>query len=238
VEIGAPGPPLEELVRMTEGEIGREALASMIDHTLLRPDAGPAQIERLCREAVEHRFATVCVNGTWVVPAAERLAGTPVRVDAVVGFPLGAGTARAKAFEARDAIANGASEIDMVIDVGALKAGLDDVVSRDIEAVVAAVGGAGPVKVILETCLLEDAEKVRGCELARDAGAAFVKTSTGFASGGATVRDVELMRRTVGRALGVKASGGIRTRDQAVAMIRAGANRLGTSAGVRIVRDG
>jgi len=220
---------------MSEGEIGREALASMIDHTLLKPEARPDQIERLCDEAVEYGFATVCVNGAWVALAAKRLSGSAVAVDAVAGFPLGAGTSRAKAFEAQDAVADGATEIDMVIDIGALKAGLDDVVARDIEAVVAAVGADGPVKVIIEACLLEDAEKVRACELARDAGAAFVKTSTGFASGGATVEDVALMRRTVGDALGVKASGGIRTLDQALAMIRAGANRLGTSSGVQIV---
>jgi len=223
---------------MTEDEIGREGLASMIDHTLLKPDAAPGQIERLCEEAIENGFATVCVNGTWVALAAERVSGSPVGVDAVAGFPLGAGTTRSKAFEAGDAVAAGASEIDMVINVGALKAGLDDVVARDIEAVVAAVGGTGTVKVILETCLLDEAEKVRGCELARGAGAAFVKTSTGFASGGATVEDVALMRATVGDALGVKASGGIRTLEQAVAMIRAGANRLGTSSSVHIVSRG
>jgi len=223
---------------MTEHEISREALASMIDHTLLKPDARPEQIERLCEEAVENGFATVCVNGAWVALAAECLAGSPVRVDAVAGFPLGAGTSSSKAFEAEDAVGNGATEIDMVIDVGALKAGLADVVAGDIEAVVAAVADAGIVKVILETCLLEDAEKVRACEIARDAGAAFVKTSTGFASGGATAPDVALMRRTVGEELGVKASGGIRTREQALAMIRAGANRLGTSSGVQIVAEG
>ncbi|HXY72285.1 MAG TPA: deoxyribose-phosphate aldolase [Actinomycetota bacterium] len=223
---------------MTENEISREVLASMIDHTLLKPDARPEQIERLCEEAVENGFATVCVNGAWVALAAERLEGSPVRVDAVVGFPLGAGTSSSKAFEAEDAVGGGASEIDMVINVGGLKAGLDDVVSRDIESVVAAVDEAGIVKVILETCLLDDTEKVRACELARDAGAAFVKTSTGFASGGATVEDVALMRATVGEAMGVKASGGIRTREQALAMIRAGADRLGTSSGVQIVDEG
>jgi len=222
---------------MTEDELGRETLAWMIDHTLLKPEAVPAQIERLCEEAIENGFATVCVSGTWVALAAERVSGSPVGVDAVAGFPLGAGTTRSKAFEAGDAVAGGASEIDMVINVGALKAGLDDVVSRDIEAVVASVGEAGIVKVILETCLLDDAEKVRACELAREAGAAFVKTSTGFASGGATLEDVALMRATVGDAMGVKASGGIRTREQAVAMIRAGANRLGTSSGVQILAD-
>jgi deoxyribose-phosphate aldolase len=222
---------------MTEDQIGREALASMIDHTLLKPDARPDQIDRLCAEAVEHGFATVCVNGAWVPRAAERVRGSDVRVDAVAGFPLGAGTAAAKAFEADDAVRGGATEIDMVINVGALTAGLDDVVSRDIDAVVAAVGDAGIVKVILETCLLDDEQKVRACGLARDAGAAFVKTSTGFASGGATLEDVALMRRTVGDALGVKASGGIRTREQALAMVRAGANRLGTSSGVQIVAE-
>ena len=222
---------------MTEEELGREALASMIDHTLLKPEATPGQIERLCREAIENGFATVCVNGAWVAAAAAHLSGSPVRVDAVAGFPLGAGTTRSKAFEAGDAVAGGASEIDMVVNVGALKAGLDDVVGRDIGAVVAAVGAAGIVKVILETCLLDDAEKVRACELARDAGAAFVKTSTGFGPGGATVEDVALMRRTVGDALGVKASGGIRTLDVALAMIRAGADRLGTSSGVQIVAE-
>jgi len=218
--------------------IDGRALARMIDHTLLKPEAVPAQIERLCEEALEHGFAAVCVNGAWVPLAARLVSGSEVAVAAVAGFPLGAGTSAAKAFEAGDAAAGGAAEVDMVINVGALKAGDEPLVEADIRAVVAAVGAGVAVKVILETALLTDGDKVRGCELAVAAGAGFVKTSTGFGPGGATVEDVALLRRTAGPDVGVKAAGGIRTREQAEAMITAGANRLGTSNSVQIVGEG
>lgn len=210
------------------------ALAPFIDHTLLRPDATAGEVERLCNEARRHRFAAVCVNGAMVPLAARLLAGSGIPPIAVVGFPLGAATAEAKAFEAADAIRNGARGIDMVLAIGALKAGDDAAVRRDIHAVVAAAR-PWPVKVILETALLDDGEKVRACELARAAGAAFVKTSTGFGGGGATEADVALLRRAVGDALSVKASGGIRTADDALRMLRAGADRIGASASVAIV---
>ncbi|MDW9245600.1 deoxyribose-phosphate aldolase [Burkholderia cepacia] len=207
-------------------------LAQTIDHTLLAPDASDAQIRDLCRQAAEHRFYSVCVNSANVPLAARELADTGVLVCAVVGFPLGAGLSAAKAFEATAAIAAGAGEIDMVINIGALKSGRADDVKADIEAVHRACG-AVPLKVILETGLLTDDEKVRVCEMCRDLGVAFVKTSTGFGHGGATLADVALMRRTVGPVLGVKASGGVRDRAAALAMIEAGATRLGTSSGWR-----
>jgi deoxyribose-phosphate aldolase len=214
-----------------------DTLASYIDHTLLRPDATQAQIDQLCAEARAHRFASVCVNGAWVRRCAEVLSGSGVLVCAVVGFPLGAMATEAKAYEARRAIEDGACEIDMVLAVGALKSGLDDVVQRDIAAVAEVCHRlSARLKVILETGLLEDAEKVRACRLAQAAGADFVKTSTGFAKGGATVADVELMRRTVGPVLGVKASGGVRDQRTAESMIAAGATRIGASASVAIVR--
>jgi deoxyribose-phosphate aldolase len=213
-------------------------LAGMIDHTLLKPEATPAQIEQLCKEAMEHGFATVCVNGAWVQLAAGLTAGSGVGVAAVAGFPLGAGSSGAKAFEAADEVRAGATEVDMVINVGALKAGDDALVEVDIEEVVRSAGRDAIVKVILETALLTDDEKVRACRLAVAAGAAFVKTSTGFGPAGATVEDVALMRKTVGDAVGVKAAGGIRTRETAEAMIDAGATRLGTSSSVSIVEGG
>jgi deoxyribose-phosphate aldolase len=214
-----------------------DTLASYIDHTLLRPDATQAQIDQLCAEARAHCFASVCVNGAWVRRCAEVLSGSGVLVCAVVGFPLGAMATEAKAYEARRAIEDGACEIDMVLAVGALKSGLDDVVQRDIAAVAEVCHRlSARLKVILETGLLEDAEKVRACRLAQAAGADFVKTSTGFAKGGATVADVELMRRTVGPVLGVKASGGVRDQHTAESMIAAGATRIGASASVAIVR--
>ncbi|SMG00246.1 deoxyribose-phosphate aldolase [Burkholderia singularis] len=212
-------------------------LAHMIDHTLLAADAGDAQIRTLCREAAEHRFYSVCVNSANVALAARELAGTGVKVCAVVGFPLGASLSAAKAFEASAAISAGAGEIDMVINLGALKSGRLDDVKADIAAVHAACG-AVPLKVILETGLLSDDEKVRVCELCRDLGVAFVKTSTGFGHGGATLADVALMRRAVGPDVGVKASGGVRDREAAISMIEAGATRLGTSSGVAIVTGG
>lgn len=210
------------------------SLAGMIDHTLLKADATRAQVERLCDEAVEHGFASVCVNTCWVPLCAERLAQSDVRVCCVVGFPLGAMAPESKAHEAARAVVDGADEVDMVINVGWLKDGELDAVREDIAGVVAAADGRC-VKVIIETCLLTDEEKVRACELAVEAGAAFVKTSTGFSTGGATVADVALMRRTVGDRCKVKASGGIHTAEEARAMVDAGADRLGCSAGVAIV---
>jgi deoxyribose-phosphate aldolase len=213
-------------------------IAKFIDHTLLKPEATPADIESLCEEAKQYHFAAVCVNPTFVKQCARTLSGTDVAVASVVGFPLGAHTTSTKVFEARQAIADGANEIDMVINVGALKAGQDSLVREDIKAVCDAVHQSNAlVKVIIEAALLTDDEKVRACQLAKEAGADFVKTSTGFGPGGATVHDVELMRRAVNGELGVKAAGGIRTLEQAQAMIRAGATRIGASAGVRIVQE-
>jgi len=216
----------------------KDEIARFIDHTLLKPEATPAQIERLCDEARRYGFAAVCVNPVYVRLAAERLQGAEVAVCSVVGFPLGATTTAAKVYEARQALADGASELDMVIHVGALKAGDYERVQEDIAAVadVCHKGGA-LLKVIIETALLDDAEKVTACRLAQTAGADFVKTSTGFAGGGATAEDVRLMRQTVGPRMGVKAAGGIRSYADALAMIEAGANRIGASAGVRIVEQ-
>ncbi len=210
-------------------------LAAMIDHTLLKPDASPEQIGRLCEEARTYGFASVCVNPCNCALAREALRGSDVRVCTVIGFPLGASTSLVKAVEVRDALANGAQEVDMVINIGALKAGRDDLVLRDIQAVVEAAGGRALVKAIIETGLLSDEEKVRACILAKRAGADFVKTSTGFGHGGATREDVALMRRTVGDSMGVKASGGVRDAQTARAMVEAGATRIGASAGVAIV---
>ncbi|MBI5487591.1 MAG: deoxyribose-phosphate aldolase [Deltaproteobacteria bacterium] len=214
---------------------GSGDLARFIDHTLLKPDATEAEVRKLCEEARKHTFASVCINPSWVALCAKLLAGSPVKVCTVIGFPLGATTPTAKAVETRDAIANGAAEIDMVINVGALKSGDDDLVCRDIEGVVQAARGAAIVKVILETALLTREEKIKACLLAKRAGADFVKTSTGFSSGGATVEDIALMRETVGPAMGVKASGGIRDTATAAAMVAAGATRIGASASVAIV---
>lgn len=212
----------------------RGQMAGMIDHTLLKADARDEEIEKLCQEARKYQFASVCVNPSRVRLAADLLRGSPVKVCTVIGFPLGATTTRAKVCETRDAIADGADEIDMVINIGALKAGDHDLVREDIREVVAA---AGPrvTKVILETALLTDYEKRVACRLAKQAGATFVKTSTGFSKAGATVADVELMRQEVGPAMGVKASGGIRDYETARKMVAAGATRLGCSAGVAIV---
>lgn len=210
-------------------------LNKFIDHTLLKQDASLAQIEHLLAEAKEYDFASVCVNPTWVATAAEALKDTDVKVCTVVGFPLGANTPAVKAFETKDAIANGADEIDMVINVGALKSGDLDLVETDIRAVVEASGDK-LVKVIIEACLLTDEEKVTACRLAQKAGADFVKTSTGFSTGGATVADVALMRQTVGPVMGVKAAGGARSYADAVAFVEAGATRIGTSSGVAILK--
>lgn len=211
-------------------------LPSLIDHTVLKADATSADITRACHEALENGFATVCVNSRFIPLAARILAGSSVKPIAVVGFPLGAASTASKAFETREAIREGAREIDMVIAIGALKEKDDTYVARDIREVVQASQGH-PVKVILETSLLTNEEKVRACSLAKDAGASFVKTSTGFSSGGATVDDIALMRKTVGPEMGVKASGGIRTREDAIKMIQAGANRIGASSSVAIVKN-
>ncbi|MBB5324760.1 deoxyribose-phosphate aldolase [Anoxybacillus tepidamans] len=211
-------------------------IAKMIDHTLLKANTTKAQIVQLCEEAKQYGFASVCVNPTWVATAAELLKGTEVKVCTVIGFPLGANTPETKAFETKDAIEKGATEVDMVINIGALKDGNDELVERDILAVVEAAQGKALVKVIIETCLLTEEEKVRACRLAVRAGADYVKTSTGFSTGGATVEDVALMRQTVGRDIGVKASGGVRDLQGAEAMIEAGATRIGTSSGVAIVQ--
>lgn len=208
--------------------------AAMIDHTLLKADATRDQIEKLCAEAKKYVFASVCVNPTWVKYSAELLAGTEVKVCTVIGFPLGASTSAVKAFETKDAIANGATEIDMVINIGALKNGEYDVVRDDIKAVVDAANGT-LVKVIIETCLLTDEEKVKACELSVEAGADFVKTSTGFSTGGATAEDIALMRKTVGPDLGVKASGGVRNLEDMKKMVENGATRIGASSGVAIM---
>ena len=214
------------------------SVAGMIDHTLLKPDATRQEIEKLCREAAEFHFATVCVNPTWVSTAAHLLRGTGVGVCSVVGFPLGATTADVKHYETRRAIFDGAAEIDMVINIGALKSGDLKVVERDIAAVVGPCREAGVVsKVILEVALLNDDEKIAACTLSKAAGADFVKTSTGFASGGATAADVALMRRVVGAEMGVKAAGGVRDYEGLKAMVAAGATRVGASAGVRIVQE-
>ncbi len=211
-------------------------IAGMIDHTLLKPDATEKEIRKLCDEAAQYKFASVCVNPSNVPLCAKLLKGTGVKVCTVIGFPLGATTSTTKAIETRDAIANGADEIDMVINVGALKSGDDEKVRRDIQAVVDAAKGLAIVKVILETALLTKEEKIKGCLLSKMAGADFVKTSTGFGPGGATVEDIALMRKTVGPDMGVKASGGIRTYDVAKAMIDAGATRIGASASVAIAK--
>lgn len=213
------------------------ALARLIDHTLLKPEATEEQIRRLCAEARHYGFAAVCVNPWWVPLCVQELKGTGVKVATVIGFPLGATTTEAKAFEARQAVEAGADELDMVMNVGALKSGHLDRVQEDIAAVVRAAAGR-VVKVILETGLLTDEEKVTACRLAVAAGAHFVKTSTGFGPGGATVADVSLMRRTVGDQVGVKASGGIRDHATAVAMVEAGATRIGASSSVAIVTGG
>lgn len=209
-------------------------IAGRIDHTLLRADATDVEIARICDEAIEYGFASVCVNSRWVPFVAERLAGAAPLTCSVVGFPLGAMSAQAKAAETSIAVDEGADEVDMVIDLGGLKSGDLVAVYDDMRAVVVAAAGR-PVKVIIETCLLDDVQKAVACELAVRAGAAYVKTSTGFSAGGATAHDVRLMRAVVGDALGVKASGGVRTRVDADAMLEAGADRLGASASIAIV---
>lgn len=216
--------------------IDKKAMASMIDHTILKPGASTEQVLQLCKQSLEYNFASFCINPWLVKIAANELRGSNVKVCTVVGFPLGANTTAAKAFEAGKSVEDGATEIDMVMNVGALKEGNHAYVEKDIAEVVKAVKGA-IVKVIIETCLLTDDEKVTACLLSKKAGAGFVKTSTGFGTGGATVEDITLMRKTVGSVMGVKASGGIRNLQDALAMIEAGATRLGTSSGISIIGE-
>lgn len=214
-----------------------KSIASSIDHTILKPEATAEQVRKLCQEAIEYKFASVCVNSSQIPLVSGMLKGSGVKVCSVVGFPLGAMSSRGKAEETKDVIENGATEVDMVINVGAAKSGDWDLVKRDIEAVVNAAKGKALVKVIIETCLLTDEEKVKVCTISKIAGADFVKTSTGFSTGGATVEDVKLMRLTVGPDMGVKASGSVRDYKTALAMIEAGATRIGTSSGIAIVKS-
>lgn len=209
-------------------------LARFIDHTILKPDATQEQIVKICREATLNNFCSVCVNPYWVPLVAKMLQGSNVKVCTVIGFPLGATTTQAKTFEAEEAITHGANEVDMVLNVGALKSEAYDLVLNDIKSVVKTAQGKAIVKVILETGLLNEVEKIKACELSVEAGANFVKTSTGFGPGGATEDDISLMRQIVGPEIGVKASGGVRDYDTAVAMIKAGASRIGTSSGIQI----
>ncbi len=227
-----------ERLSSTIGVIPQDAnLASLIDHTLLKPDATPDQIAQLCFEARKYGFASVCVNPAWVKLCAQLLEGSPVKVCTVIGFPLGATAPEVKAFETQNAIDQGATEIDMVINIGALKGRELELVAQDIRGVVSTAHARGIiVKVILETVLLSDEEKTIACLVAKEAGADFVKTSTGFAGGGATVHDVALMRQVVGPEMGVKASGGVKTYEDAEKMIQAGATRIGASAGVKIIQ--
>ncbi|TGY43823.1 deoxyribose-phosphate aldolase [Clostridium sartagoforme] len=214
--------------------MNKNELAKMIDHTILKPEATEKEVEKLCKEALEYNFASVCINPSMVEKAAEMLEGSDVKVCTVIGFPLGATTTEVKAFETEDVIKKGATEVDMVINVGKLKEGNLDYVKKDIEAVVKAAKGKALTKVIIETCLLTDEEKVTACKLSKEAGADFVKTSTGFSIGGATAKDIKLMRETVGEELGVKASGGVRSLEDAELMIENGASRIGASASIAI----
>ena len=227
-----------ERITSTVGVIPDDkSLAGMIDHTLLKPDATADKIAQLCFEAKKYHFASVCVNPTNVKLCADLLKGSDVKVCTVIGFPLGATSTEVKVFETKNALENGATEIDMVINIGALKAGDNQVVARDIHEVVETTRAAGSlVKVIIETALLTDEEKIIACLLAKEAGADYVKTSTGFSSGGATVHDVALMRKTVGPDLGIKAAGGIHSHEEAEQMIAAGATRIGASAGIKIIQ--
>lgn len=217
--------------------MNKQELAGYIDHTVLKPDTKEADVLRICREALEYKFASVCINPSYVKLANSLLKGTGVKVCTVIGFPLGATTKEVKAFEASQAINDGASEIDMVINIGALKSGKLEAVEDDIRAVAEVCKGKALLKVIIETCLLTDEEKVTACTLSKKAGADFVKTSTGFSTGGATAEDVALMRKTVGLEMGVKASGGIRNLDSALRMIEAGATRIGASASIKIIEE-
>ena len=214
--------------------MNKNELAKMIDHTILKPEATEKEVEKLCKEALEYNFASVCINPSMVEKAAEMLKGSDVKVCTVIGFPLGATTTEVKAFETEDVIKKGATEVDMVINVGKLKEGNLTYVKKDIEAVVNSAKGKALTKVIIETCLLTDEEKVTACKLSKEAGADFVKTSTGFSTGGATAKDIKLMRETVGEELGVKASGGVRSLEDAELMIENGASRIGASASIAI----
>ncbi|MBA2939433.1 deoxyribose-phosphate aldolase [Paenibacillus sp. CGMCC 1.16610] len=213
-------------------------IAQMIDHTLLKPDATKSEILKICSEAKQYSFATVCINPTWVSLAAQELEGSGVGITTVIGFPLGATTTFAKMAETRDAIANGATEVDMVLNIGALKSGDLDTVKKDVEGVVQASNGQAVVKVILETGLLTNEEKATASRICKEAGADFVKTSTGFGHGGATVEDIALMRKTVGPEMGVKASGGVRDLETARKIVEAGATRIGASSSIAIVTGG
>lgn len=214
---------------------GNSNLAGMIDHTLLKQDATIDGIKQLCKEARENNFCSVCVNPGYVPLCYEELRGTTVKVCTVIGFPLGATTTKSKVFEANEAIENGAKEVDMVVNVGMIKSGNWDYVKKDIANVVIGVNGRAIVKVIIETCLLTEEEKIHVCQICKEVGADFVKTSTGFSTGGATVEDVMLMRKTVGPDMGVKASGAVKSAETAKAMVAAGATRLGTSSGIAII---
>lgn len=220
------------------GDLSPAGLAKYIDHTLLKPEASLEDIKKICDEAKKYHFASVCVNPSYIKYVAQNLEGSGVTPCCVIGFPLGASTPEAKANEALDAVNNGAKEVDMVINVGAIKSKDWLLAKRDVESVVNAVKGRAKVKVIIETCLLTDEEKVKASAISKMAGADFVKTSTGFSKGGATIEDVRLMRETVGPDMGVKASGGVKTYQDAVNMIKAGASRLGTSSGAAIVNGG
>jgi len=215
--------------------ITKEYVASIIDHTILKAETTPEDIKRVCNEAKENSFASVCVNPCYVKLVADELKGSNVKVCTVIGFPLGATTKEVKAYETEKAIEDGANEVDMVINIGMLKAGNYDYVKEDIKAVVDAAKGKALVKVIIETCLLTDDEKIMACRLAKEAGADFVKTSTGFSKWGAKAEDVKLMRDTVGPEMGVKASGGVHSFEDAVKMIEAGANRIGASSSLKII---
>jgi len=210
-------------------------LSKFIDHTVLKAETSEKAVEKVCKEALEYKFASVCINPCNVKLASKLLEGSEVKVCTVIGFPLGANTSKVKAFETEDAIANGAHEVDMVINIGKLKDKDYDYIREDIKAVVNAAKGKALTKVIIETCLLTDEEKVKACELAKEAGADFVKTSTGFSTGGATPADIKLMRETVGPEMGVKASGGVRNIDDAEAVIKNGATRIGASSSIDIV---
>jgi deoxyribose-phosphate aldolase len=212
-------------------------ISSKIDHTILKPEADKASIEKLCKEAIEYKFAAVCINPYYVSLCRELLEGSDIKVATVIGFPLGANTSTTKAFETQNAIGNGADEIDMVINIAALKDKDYEIVKEDIEKVVEAAKKKAIVKVIIETSLLTEEEKIKACEISKEAGADYVKTSTGFSSGGATVSDVKLMKSVVGDGMKVKASGGIRDLETAKSMIEGGASRLGMSLGVKIIKE-
>ncbi|MEX2104388.1 MAG: deoxyribose-phosphate aldolase [Bacilli bacterium] len=215
--------------------MNKKEVAALIDHTLLKPEATREMIEKLCQEAGQYTFASVCVNPYWVSLCAELLKVTEVKVCTVIGFPLGANSSATKAFETKQAIEDGATEVDMVINIGALKNGDKETVENDIRAVVEAARGKALVKVIIETSLLTEEEKVLACQLSKNAGADFVKTSTGFSTGGATIEDIALMHQTIGPEMGVKASGGVRDAASVQELVKAGATRIGASSGIAIV---